>query len=45
MRLPQKREAVRGAYSGKKWEDKVDGMSDEMIIAIYNRLKHQGVLK
>jgi hypothetical protein len=45
MRLPQKRIAVRGAYSGKKWHDKVDAMSDEQIIAIYNRLKNQGVLK
>lgn len=45
MRLPQKREAVRGAYSAKKWEDKVDAMPDEQVVAVYTRLKHQGVLK
>lgn len=45
MRINAKRDAVRGAYSGKKWEEKVDLMPDEQILAIYSRLKHQGVLK
>lgn len=42
MRIQQKRDAVKGAYSGQKWKDKVDLMSDDQILAIYIRLKHQG---
>jgi hypothetical protein len=42
MKIDQKREALKGAYSGEKWIVKVDKMSDEQIIAVYNRLKSQG---
>jgi hypothetical protein len=42
MKIEKKREAVREAYSGEKWKDKVDKMSDDQITAIYIRLKTQG---
>jgi hypothetical protein len=42
MNTNQKREAVKGAYSGDKWKQKVDNMSDDQITAIYIRLKAQG---
>lgn len=42
MNVNQKREALKGAYSGKKWADKVDSMSDKQVIAMYLRLKNQG---
>lgn len=36
-----KRTAVRQAYYGQKWYDKVDKMTDSQIIAVYLRLKSQ----
>lgn len=42
MNTDQKRDAVRGAYSGDKWKKKVDDMSDDQVTAIYIRLKAQG---
>lgn len=38
----QKREALKQAYSGQKWADKVNKMSDNQVIATYLRLKGQG---
>lgn len=37
-----KRTAVANAYDGKAWKQKVKGMSEEQIVAIYMRLKLQG---
>lgn len=42
VKVDQKRTAVRAAYEGKKWQVKVDKMSDDQVIAIYSRLKDQG---
>ncbi len=42
MNISQKREALKGAYSGEKWIEKVNNMSDEQVQAIYLRLKGQG---
>lgn len=42
MATIDKREAVKGAYPGKKWKDKVDLMTDDQVTAIYIRLKAQG---
>lgn len=42
MKVEKKREALKSAYPGKKWADKVDDMSDDQVIATYLRLKSQG---
>jgi hypothetical protein len=42
MKVEKKREALKGAYPGKKWADKVDDMSDDQVIALYLRFKGQG---
>lgn len=34
----QKRHAVRQAYPGKRWQDRVDAMSDKQVAAVYIRL-------
>lgn len=41
MKIQQKREALKGAYPGKKWAEKVDNMSDSQVTAMYMRLKSQ----
>lgn len=38
----RERQAVRAAYSGRKWADKVAKMSDNQVTAVYLRLKSQG---
>lgn len=40
--LEQKKEALKKAYPGKKWADKVNKMSEDQVIATYLRLKGQG---
>lgn len=42
MDVKQKREALKGAYPGEKWAEKVDTMSDKQVTATYLRLKGQG---
>lgn len=37
-----KREAVKAAYPGNAWQQKVQKMSDNQIVAVYFRLKAQG---
>ncbi len=38
----KEREAVKAAYPGPKWADKVKHMTDEQVIAVYFRLKRNG---
>lgn len=42
MTIAQQREALKGVYSGEKWQQKVDDMSDSQVHAIFLRLKAQG---
>jgi hypothetical protein len=44
MAHQNKRDAVKGAYPSKKWHNRVNGMSDEQVTAVYLRLKQQNVL-
>lgn len=44
MTIQEKRKALKGAYEGKKWADKVDGMTDAQVTAVYIRLKSQGMV-
>lgn len=37
-----KREALKGAYPGPKWQAKVAKMSESQVTAIYLNLKQQG---
>lgn len=37
----RKKEAVKAAYPGPKWSEKVDKMSEGQIIAVFMRLKKQ----
>ncbi len=39
------REKVKRAYSSPNWEEKVDGMSDTQVMAIYKRLLDQKKIK
>lgn len=41
MKTQQKREALKGAYSGERWAEKVDKMPPEQVTAMYLRLKSQ----
>lgn len=36
---------IKRAYSGQKWKNKVDCMSDEQVMAIYFRFERNGVDK
>lgn len=45
MTVVQMRELVKGAYSGIKWINKVNDMSDGQVTAIFNRLRAQGKIK
>lgn len=40
----KEREALKSVYPGKNWAAKVDGWSDEQVVAVYKRLKAQGKL-
>jgi hypothetical protein len=40
-----KREQLKTAYSGKKWAEKVNKMTDAQVTAVYLRLKAQGKIK
>lgn len=42
--VEQQRQALLGAYSGPKWQQKVKKMSDSQVTAIYLRLKQQNKL-
>lgn len=41
MSITAKREAVKKAYRGNKWRQRVNKMPDEQIVAIYKNLKDQ----
>lgn len=38
----KEREALKGAYSGDKWQAKVELMTDSQVHAIFLRLRQQG---
>lgn len=38
----KKREALKGAYSGRSWQQKVAKMPEAQVTAIYLNLKSQG---
>lgn len=44
MTTPQMRQAIKNAYSGKNWAQKVINMSDEQVIAVYFRLLNDNKL-
>lgn len=37
-----KREALKGAYPGKSWQEKVAKMPEGQVVAVYLNLKKQG---
>jgi hypothetical protein len=37
----KKREALKGAYSGAAWQEKVRNMTPDQVTAVYLRLKSQ----
>lgn len=41
MSVEQMRSAIRNAYSGQRWSDRVDKMSDQQVIAVYFRLLYK----
>lgn len=41
----QMREAVKNAYLSPNWHDRVNGMSNTQVAAIYKRLLGQGKIK
>lgn len=41
MTTEQKREAIRAAYPGRKWAQKVNAMTEDQVVAVYLRLKQQ----
>lgn len=42
MSCIRERELVKKAYTGERWANKVNRMSDQQIIAIFFRLRRQG---
>jgi hypothetical protein len=42
MKTEQQREALKGAYSGEKWQQKVADMTASQVHAIFIRLRQQG---
>jgi hypothetical protein len=42
MKTETQREALKGVYSGDKWQQKVDNMSPDQVNAIFIRLRSQG---
>ena len=42
MTIVQQQEAIKGAYPGPRWTQRVKGMSEAQITAVYLRLKRQG---
>lgn len=45
MNADEERAALKSAYPGEEWQKKVKSMSDSQVVAIYRRLKGQGVIK
>jgi len=45
MEVNKMRELVKSAYSGLRWNTRVDKMSDKQVIAIYYNLVNQGRIK
>lgn len=45
MATSREREAVKSAYDSITWRKKVDKMSDEQLVAVYQRLRAQNKLK
>lgn len=44
MTIEQKRMAIAEVYPYKKWSDKVDNMSDNQVIGVYNSFLKSGKL-
>lgn len=44
MTVDKQREALKSVYSGRRWVQKVDHMTNEQVTAIYLRLKMQNKL-
>lgn len=42
MDIKQMRELIMGAYPGGKWKKRVEAMSDDQVVSVYNRLKSEG---
>ena len=42
MTVDQMRKEIRKAYSGERWQLKIDKMLDDQIIAIYYKFKKEG---
>lgn len=45
MATNNERNELKKAYPSKKWAEKVDKMKDDQVVAIYARLRQQGVIK
>ena len=43
MSVENMRAAITGAYPGDRWRDRVRGMEDSQVIAIYNHFVRDGV--
>lgn len=41
----KQREVLAGVYPGKAWKEKVSELPDSEVVAIYRRLKGQGIIK
>jgi len=39
------RSALRAVYSGASWQEKVDRMPDNQVIAVYYSFQHRGKIK
>lgn len=44
MTTDQMRCAIVEAYPGPRWKERVKGMSDERVIAMYKRMEREGRL-
>ena len=44
MDIWREREAIRRAYPGAKWRDKVDKMAGSQVHAVFMKLKQNGKL-
>lgn len=42
MNSTQMREALKGVYPGRKWQEKVASMPESQVTAVYLNLKQQG---
>jgi hypothetical protein len=45
MATNKERDLLKRAYPNPQWAKKVDEMSDSQVVAVYMRLKAQGVIK